>query len=175
MSATIKDVGQVTVDLNIDKKKVTEAINNFVSAYNTTINFLSDNVNKGSAISRQLENLKIPEIHEKNLNSMGVSINKDGTLSVDSKVLSETLNNNIEDVEKVLGSRYSAFSKVDRSINSALKESSINLIDRTLYNQSNSSSSANDNFINLLNIYNNNGSFGMINYSAIGLILNMYV
>ena len=176
VSATLKDVGQVTINMNIDKKKVSDAVNNFVSAYNTTINFLSENVNKGSAISRQIDNLKIPEIYEKNLSSIGISINKEGRLSVDKNVLNDALNNNIEDVEKVLGSKYSVFSKIDKATNSALKESSISLIDGTLYSQTNSNSSVNHslNQINLLSIYNNNGQFGMINYSAIGLILDMY-
>lgn len=177
VSAELKDVGQVTIDLNIDKKKVTDAINNFVSAYNNTLNFLKDNSNKGSAISRQLENLKIPEIHEKSLNSIGININKDGGLSVDKKALNNALNSNIEDVEKVLGSKYSVFSKIDKDINKALNESSISLIDGSLYNQASSNSTINDSFknqINLLSIYNNNGRFGMINYSAIGLILNMF-
>ncbi len=177
VSATLKDVGQVTINLNIDKKKVSDAVNNFVSAYNTTLNFLSENINKGSSISKHLDNLKIPEIYEKNLNSIGINKNADGKLSVDNKVLNDALSNNIEDVEKVLGSRYSAFSKIDKSINSALKASSISLVDGTLYGQASSNSSINYdllNQINLLSIYNNNGRFGMINFSAIGLILNMF-
>lgn len=179
VSATLKNVGQATIDVNVDKKKVSGAINDFVTAYNNTLEFLSDNINKGFAISKHLGNLEIPEIYEKNLKSIGINKNTDGSLSIDNKVLNDALNYNISDVEKVLGSRFSVFSKVDKSINSALKESSINLIDGTLYGQSNSYSSAtgnnSSNYINLLSIYNNNSRFGMINYSAIGLILNMYV
>lgn len=175
VSATLKDAGKTTISLNIDKKKISEAINSFVSAYNTTLDFLESNVNKGSAISRQLENLKIPEINKKSLGSIGIDIEKDGRLSVDSKALNNALDKNISEVESPLSNRYSAFSKLDSRINGALKESSISLIDGSLYSQENRNS---DNSLldrlNLLSIYNNGGKFGMINQSAIGLILNMF-
>lgn len=174
VSATIKDVGKTTISLGADKNKISDSINNFVTAYNNTLDFLEKNVDKGSAISRQLENLKIPDINRKSLASIGINIENNGKLSVDDKALNKALNENLSTVESTLASRYSAFNRLDNKINGALKESSINLIDSSIYGQEDSSNNSLLEKLNMFSVYGGRSAFGMINQSAIGLMLNMF-
>jgi len=131
-------------------------------------------VDKGSAISRQLQNLKIPDVNKKSLASVGINMENNGKLSVDDKALNKALNENMSAVESTLSNRYSAFNRLDNKINSALKESSINLIDSTIYEQDSSSNNSLFERLNMFSMYNNRSAFGMINQSAIGLMLNMF-
>lgn len=174
VSATIKDVGKTSISLAPDKKKIADSLNNFVSAYNNTVDFLEKNVDKGSAIPRQLENLKIPDIDKKGLASIGINLESNGKLSIDEKALDKALNENMSQVEATLSSRYSVFNRFDNKINGALKESSINLIDSSIYEQDNSSTNTLFERLNMFSVYNNRSAFGMINQSAIGLMLNMF-
>ncbi len=180
VSALLKSTGEVNIDINIDKKKLSNAINNFVSAYNSTINFLGENKEKGSGVSRQLDKLKISSFYEKNLKSLGILRNSDGYLKIDNNALNNALNNNISEIEKELKSRYSIFSTIDKSINNALKESTISLIDGRLYygqdyENTNYVTDSNSFYKNiyLLSMYNQSGTFGLINYGSMGLFLNM--
>jgi flagellar capping protein FliD len=174
VSATIKDVGTTTISLGTDKKKITDSVENFVSAYNNTIDFLEKSLDKGSAISRQLENLKIPDINKTTLASIGINLENNGKLSVDGKTLDKALDENLSKVENTLSSRYSAFNRLDNKINGALKESSINLIDSSIYEQEGSSNNPLFERLNMFSIYSGGSAFGMINPSAIGLMLNMF-
>lgn len=174
VSATIKDVGKTTISLGADRKKIADSVKNFVTAYNSTLDFLEKNVDKGSAISRQLQNLKIPDVNKKSLASIGINMENSGRLSVDDKTLDKALNENMSQVENILSSRYSAFNRLDNKINSALKESSINLIDSSIYEQESSSNDSLFERLNMFSMYNNRSAFGMINQSAIGLMLNIF-
>ncbi len=174
VSATIKDVGKTTISLGADKKKIDDSVKNFVTAYNSTLDFLEKNADKGSAISRQLQNLKIPDVNKKSLVSIGINMENNGRLSVDDKALDKALNENMSQVESTLSSRYSAFNRLDNKINSALKESSIDLIDSSIYEQESSSNNSLFERLNMFSMYNNRSAFGMINQSAIGLILNTF-
>jgi len=174
VSATIKDVGKTTISLGADKKKIDDSVKNFVTAYNSTLDFLEKNADKGSAISRQLQNLKIPDVNKKSLASIGINMENNGRLSVDDKALDKALNENMSQVESTLSSRYSAFNRLDNKINSALKESSIDLIDSSIYEQESSSNNSLFERLNMFSMYNNRSAFGMINQSAIGLILNTF-
>ncbi len=174
VSATLKDIGKTTISLAADKGKIADSVKNFVSAFNSTIDFLDRNVDKGSAISRQLENLKIPDINKKSLETLGISIGSDGKLSLDEKALDKSLKENLSGVESILSNRYSAFNRLDNKINSALKESSINLIDSSIYSQNKSSNSSLLDKLNMFSIYGGISTFGMVNQSAVGMMLNMF-
>lgn len=174
VSATLKDIGKTTISLAADKGKIADSVKNFVSAFNSTIDFLDINVDKGSAVSRQLENLKIPDINKKSLETLGISIGSDGKLSLDEEALDKSLKENISGVESILSNRYSAFNRLDNKINSALKESSINLIDSSIYGQNKSSNSSLLDKLNMFSIYGGRSTFGMVNQSAIGMMLNMF-
>lgn len=174
VSATLKDIGKTTISLAADKGKIADSVKNFVSAFNSTIDFLDINVDKGSAVSRQLENLKIPDINKKSLETLGISIGSDGKLSLDEEALDKSLKENIFGVESILSNRYSAFNRLDNKINSALKESSINLIDSSIYGQNESSNSSLLDKLNMFSIYGGRSTFGMVNQSAIGMMLNMF-
>jgi len=111
----------VTLTLSPDANQATTAVNQFVSAWNTVINDLNGQFNVASdgtgggpleadntlrGVQDQLLSAITTSISGNNgfvnLASIGVNMNTDGTLSVDSGALSNALNNNFSNVQSLL-------------------------------------------------------------------------
>lgn len=111
----------VTLTMSPDANQATTAINQFVSAWNTVINDLNGQFNVASdgtgggpleadntlrGVQDQLLSAITTSISGNNgfvnLASIGVNMNTDGTLSVDSGALSNALNNNFSNVQALL-------------------------------------------------------------------------
>ena len=81
----------VSIGLKTDVESVTENINNLVNAYNSFI----DNVNsyaESQPYSRKLVNEmnKAASLYSSELESIGLSFGRDGTISVDNNLLTQT-------------------------------------------------------------------------------------
>ncbi len=179
VSATLKNEGQAAINVDVDKEAVMDAVEDFVFAYNDTMKFLNENFNKGSGISKQIDNLEISQFQEKNLNELGISKNSNDLLTLDKEVLSDAMENENFSVESLFAAYGNVFSEVERSSISSMRESSINLVDNSLDSifSSNSLYNNNDSFntFGFLSIYNRFGNYSTINPSTIGLFLNSFV
>jgi flagellar hook-associated protein 2 len=120
----------VTVNVNPDNSQVSSAINTFVSAYNTVINDINTQFNVASDGSgggpletdnslRDVQNQLLGAIAYSvsgnsglvNLASIGVNLNNDGTLSVDSSTLNSALSSNFSAVQNLLQSPTNGFAQ----------------------------------------------------------------
>jgi flagellar hook-associated protein 2 len=120
----------VTVNVNPDTARVTSAINDLVSAYNTVITEINSQFNVASDGSgggpleadnslRDVQNQLLGALSYSisgnsgmvNLASIGVNFNNDGTLSVDRGKLSSALSSNFSAVQNLLQNTTTGFSQ----------------------------------------------------------------
>lgn len=110
--------GQVTLNVQPDTSSASTAITQFVSDYNTVIGDLNAQFTNGSSgqgpLAEDANIINLQSAVEQSLSflqpassgstvdlsSLGISINKDGTLSVDSSTLTNTLQNNFSGVQQ---------------------------------------------------------------------------
>lgn len=137
---------QVTLGVTPNTSQASTAINQFVTDYNTAIQALnseftfssstssegplsSDSMvrNLQSELMQALDYTATPASGETmttipNLSSLGISVNNDGTLSVDSGTLTATLTNNFSDVQNFFqGSSFNGFANsLDQQLTSFL-------------------------------------------------------
>lgn len=113
------DVGEdpitKTESTNEDGEKVTttkysksmqdalDTVKKFVEDYNSTINFLSDNSSVSKRVSRMAQNFGDTTYRSANYESIGISVNSDGTMKIDEEKLANTIANNPSKVSSVLG------------------------------------------------------------------------
>ena len=113
------DVGEnpitKTESTNEDGEKVTttkysksmqdalDTVKKFVDDYNSTINFLSDNSSVSKRVSRMAQNFGDTTYRSANYESIGISVNSDGTMEIDEEKLADTIANNPNKVSSVLG------------------------------------------------------------------------
>jgi flagellar hook-associated protein 2 len=105
---------QVTLNIQPDTSSASSAINQFVTDYNTVItdinNQFSDTSSGQGPLAQDSNIINLQNAVEQsldfnssgnsvNLSSLGISINQDGTLSVDSSTLQNTLQNNYAGVQ----------------------------------------------------------------------------
>lgn len=125
LTINLKQTGSTTVTVNQDSSGVVKAVKGFVDAFNsamTTINKLTNynsstgkagpllgNVGVQSIRTQMLDAISgfgqgLPSGSQYNgLGSVGISINKDGTISLDSGTLTTALNNNFSAVAGLFG------------------------------------------------------------------------
>jgi flagellar hook-associated protein 2 len=107
----------VTISVGADTDQATQTINNFVSAYNTVVNDINSqfkldgNAQEGPLAGdsglRSLQNQLLSAISYSvsgtgqyvNLQSLGIEMQDDGTLQVNSKVLNDALTNHYQDFQ----------------------------------------------------------------------------
>jgi flagellar hook-associated protein 2 len=105
---------QVTLNVQPDTSSASTVINQFVTDYNTVITDINNQFDDGSSgqgpLAQDPNVISLQNAVEQsldfnssgnsvNLSSLGISINQDGTLSVDSSTLQDTLQNNYAGVQ----------------------------------------------------------------------------
>ena len=85
----------VTISLKADADSIAESISELVSGYNSLISVTEDDDNSRFQGTERLhkEITSIARSHKKQLESNGLTINKDGTISVNKEILSEAADN----------------------------------------------------------------------------------
>lgn len=78
-------------------QKTVDAVQNMVSSYNDTLKLLNDNGDRGSGVVNQIANMVKGPMAEEGMELLGISVNKDGTLSLDKDKLTDVLNTESEE------------------------------------------------------------------------------
>lgn len=180
ISGTIHDIGTVTVESQIDKDKLFDNLENLTSAFNKTIDFLDEHYDKGSGVKNTLEDFTEMFYLNDQIKEVGLSFDHNGYLSIDREIFDDAFDNNLSSLKEIISGSDSFFSNIDKKINNALTTSSFSLIENELLSNHNNmlgDYESNDfmNQMNALGLYVQNGSVGVINYAAVGLLLNMYI
>lgn len=99
-------------------KDALSAVRNLVDDYNTSINFFSDNSSAGARIGRMAQNFGDTTYRAANYQAIGISVGKDGTLTIDEETLANAINENPNRVASVLG-RDGLASKAEQHVETA--------------------------------------------------------
>lgn len=152
--------------------KVNSAMEEFVSSYNQAHSLLQDNVDRGSGTSRQLNRLESvlgPEQHQEML---GLSVNKDGSLTLDKEKLETSLNDEPDLTTDLISGSNGLAQRAFSSSVSSLSTPVGSLIGNDLaeYEYENAMSPT-----NYMSAFSRTGAHNLSNYYTLGLLLNMTV
>lgn len=88
---TLKKEGSASITTEPDTDKITKAMSDLVDSYNEAVKLLNDNADRGSGNIMQLKRLAVALGSRQGMERMGLSINKDGTISLDKEKLTKNL------------------------------------------------------------------------------------
>ncbi|MFO8083539.1 MAG: flagellar filament capping protein FliD [Desulfobacterales bacterium] len=138
------DAGELiptSMTISLNKDAIKEKIENFVTAYNDIIAFVSGNATEEEPsagmltdesmvdlVRRKLQNMLTTQVEEpdtyKALAQLGLSTNKDGTISLNSSKLEKAVNENFDDVANLLAGDNGIFKQYRNYLNNQLNSSS---------------------------------------------------
>ncbi len=178
----LKKAGEATLKAGVNSGNVASALGDLVDAYNSSLKFLNDNYDKGSGVGRQLRNMITGIGSEQSLKQLGITVNKDATLSFSKS----TFEKNMQKDPSLTKSLVSGMGGIaDRMFNKA--SSAMNVSSRSLINGSgsdvfsgsssgvSSSMSAATNPYSVLGMYSKSGAYNMSNYYAVGMMMNYLI
>lgn len=178
VSATLKSVGQTTIDFATDSDTVKKAVNKLVEAHNNTLKTLNDNVQMGTAVTNQLKNLTRPPIAEESMKALGLSYQKDGKLGFDEKTFAQAYAQDASNVKNLLGGSYSVARGLLDDAQKALSQPSYKLVDGVNAQKSFDEyfkQQIEENPFRLYNSFANRGGYNLINFNTMGLFLNRLI
>ena len=157
--------GKTTTKITYSKamQDALDTIKDFISNYNDTIKFLKDNGEVSGRVSRMAENFGDTTYRSSLYESVGISVGKDGTLSINEEKLAQSIVDNPDKVSSVLGSNGLA-GKAEQHVNTANGQ-------RT--NLFPSAKAMLGNQLDAVSLYTGRSYINMTNISNIGNLLNM--
>lgn len=121
---------------------VIAAFKDFADKYNNTMNYLSNNQERGSGIAAQLESFKRMMPNEKTLSALGMSYDTNGKLQVDEEALREALQKEPDYIKDLMGGQFGIAERVGSKATSVLDSSVDKIIGSSGTDSASSSSSS---------------------------------
>lgn len=173
IAATLKGTGESTVSVRPDSSKIVSAVEDLIDSYNGARKFLSANADHGVGVENQYSKFERALLDSKSMEKLGISKNKDGSLSLDKDVLTKSLKEDPKITQELIsgsnGLAQSAFQKAT----SAMSANSASLVSNDL-RQIDQAASYTDSY-QFMNMYSRNGAYNMSNYAALGMMMNYLV
>lgn len=160
-----------------DASSMADAMNKVVDNFNKTLAFLDKNAENRMGVLQQMKRMLIMPTSERSMESIGVSVNKDGTLVFDEDQFMTAMKEDATGTKKIATQ---LIQDVKQDARDGMNTSSADLVDKTsnqnLLNPLLTSGYANQmDPIKMMNSYNRTGVFNFSNYYAVGLFINTYV
>ena len=156
----------------MDSDKIATALSDLVGSYNSSLKLLNDNYDRGTGVDKQLRNLVAGLGSEQSLKQLGITVNKDATLSFDKDAFAKNMKENPSLTRSLIsgpgGIADRAFSKGSTGMN----VSSSSLINGDLASAQEESIT---NPMNAFSSYSRSGAYAMNNYAAVGMMLNYLI
>lgn len=172
IDVTLKKEGSASITTEPDTDKITKAMSDLVDSYNETVKLLNDNADRGSGNIMQLKRLAVALGSRQGMERMGLSNNKDGTISLDKEKLTKNLKESPSLTKDLIsgssGFAQRAFSAAQSGLNSSVSSVIQNDLQAYSYEQSTSP-------INFMNSFARSGIYNMSNYNYMGMFINMYI
>lgn len=172
IGVTLKDTGKTTIRADVDVSKVSTAVSDLVSKYNSSLKLLNDNYDRGTGIDRQLRNLVAGLGSEQSLAKLGITVNKDATLKVDKSVLEKNMKDNPSLTKDLISGTGGIADKAFSKAMAGMGANSGSLINNDL---ANTRSDSLDNPYNVFSLYSRSGTYSTNNYYAVGMMMNLLV
>lgn len=172
IGVSLKDTGEVTISAGMDEEKISAAVQDLVSSYNSALKVLNDNYGRGSGVDRQLRNLVRGLGSEQSLAKVGITVNKDATLEFDQEVFSKSFAEDPSFVRNIIsgtgGIADTAFNKASGGMN----VNSSSLINNDM---AEAQHEILNNPFNVIGMYSRNSAYLNNNFYAVGLMMNYLV
>ena len=182
VTAQLKKEGQTTLSAGVDSERVASAVGDLVNAYNSSLKYLNDNYDRGSAVERQLKNFLTGIGSEQSLKQLGISVNKDGTLDYSKSTFEKNMAKNPSMTKELISGMGGIADRLFNKASSAMNVSSSSLINgRSSANSSASGSypgsvkNPETNPYSVLGMYSRGGAYNMSNYYAVGMMMNYLI
>ncbi len=173
VTATLKSEGKATISAERDSDKIVSAMSDLVNNYNKTLELLGKNTDRGPAVTRQLRSMVQRIGSQQSLEKAGISVNKDGTLSLDKDELTKNLKKEPNLVSDIIGGQNGIAQTVYNKATSGLQTNSASLLQYDM-NQKTQTNLMTDNY-HFLNTFSRSGAHNMSNYMALGLMMDYLV
>lgn len=169
ITGTLKKVGDATVNVGVDNKKVVSAVEELVKSYNSAVSLLNSNAARGTGSANQLRSMLASPASAKKMELIGITKNKDGTLSLDKDKLNEMFEKDPDLTKDIIGGQFGIAQGAYAKAQSGITKSSESLINNDLKvaRQSKSNDS-----INFLNKFSSSGAYNTMNYYSLGMMFN---
>ncbi len=95
IGVTLKGTGQTTISAGVDVDKIASALDDLVKSYNSSLKLLGNNYGRGTGVDRQLRNMASGLGSSQAMEKLGITVNKDATLSFDRGSLVENIKENL--------------------------------------------------------------------------------
>ena len=180
VSAQLKGTGQTTLKADVDTGKAADALGKLVDAYNSSLKFLNNNFDRGTGIGRQMQSLLNGLGSEQSLKQMGITVNKDATLSFSKSTFEKNMAKDPSLTRDLVSGTGGIAERMFNKARSGLNMSSNSLTNgytSSVYSSSGASSSKNSatNPYAVLGMYSRSGAYNMSNYNAVGMMMNYLI
>lgn len=168
----LKGVGKTTIKADVDTDKVASAVGDLVKSYNSSLKLLNDNYDRGTGVDRQLRNLVAGLGSEKSLEKLGITVNKDATLSFDKSVFAENMKKDPSLTKSLVSGVSGIAEKAYSKASAGMNISSSSLLNGDIANATSNSAT---NPYNVFGMYSRSGAYNMSNYYAVGMMMNYLI
>ena len=184
VSVELKKAGETTLKAGVDSGNVASALGDLVDAYNSAVKFLNDNYDRGSGVSRQLRNMISGIGSEQSLKQLGITVNKDATLSFSESKFQANMQKNPNLSKELISGMGGIADRMFNKANSAMNVSSSSLLNgssqKSFSGTSASSSSSSlesmaTNPYSVMGMFSKGGAYNMSNYYAVGMMMNYLI
>lgn len=165
--------GNVTEDTI---KQTVNTVQKMVDEHNATLKTLNNNADRGEGVMKQMARMVDDPAPQAAMKLVGVSVNKDGTLALDTKKMTEALQTTNEGQLKlfsdIIGGSTGIASGVQKDAQAGLRASARSLIENDL---AQIQSIRAEDPVRMMSTYTRAGAFALNNQAAIGLLMNFAV
>lgn len=169
ITANLKKTGNATVSTGVNDKNIISSMEDLVNSYNSALKVLQNNESRGTGVERQLRSMTRALGSNQDMELLGISKNKDGTLSLNKDKLAKSLSENADLTKDIISGTGGFADTLFTKAQNALTTSSNSLINNDV--KALKEESAN-NSTNFLNMYSRSGAYNTMNYYAIGMMMN---
>lgn len=165
-------------------ENLVDAVQTMVDDYNSALTTLNDNADRGSGVSRQIGRMVQAPTSENSMEKVGVTMNDDGTLSLDTDKLKEAFTEaaeadalvgdtaRVDLLKDILGGSSGIAAGIRSDAENGLNLSGSSLIGNDL---AEIQSASTNNTYSLMNLYAKSGSMNLMNMAAVTSLMNITV
>lgn len=177
IEVNLKGEGTTTIEAGGNNNStMADAMKKVVDSFNKTLAFLDKNADNRMGVLQQMKRMLTLPTSERSMESIGISVNKDGTLSFDREEFIKAMN------ENPISSKTTAtnfLEGVKQDARAGMNTSSKDLVGKTSSSNTGFQNVLSNNYqmdsIKMMNTYNRTGVYNLSNYYAVGMFMNMFI
>lgn len=155
---------------NVDK--TAEAVQKMVDQFNSTLKTMNDNASRGPGVEKQIARMVSLPTSERSMEQVGITVNKDGTLKVDSDKLKTALKENTSVAQDVIGGSFGMARGIQMDAQTGLRQTPSTLIARDLASMKQQQMGDS---LSQMGMYSKSGVYNMANLNSVGVLMNMLI